>query len=133
MSPENVERLERFYEAFNSGDDLESLRAFVDPHFVYRTRNEFPGGGSYDFEGALERISELRIVFDEIRWEPQEVVDLGDRTLVVVRQIARGRTSGASVDQSIAHLWQTGSDGKARELCVYSRRSDALQAAGLSK
>ena len=131
MSRENVEQLERFYEAFNA-EDIEPLLAFVDPEFVYRTREEFPGGGSYDLEAALDRISGLRELFAELRWEPQEFIDAGERTLVVVRQIARGRASGVMLDDSIVHVWLI-QDGRARELRVYSQRSQALEAAGISE
>jgi ketosteroid isomerase-like protein len=129
MSREDVEELERFYKAFNTGR-LEPLLALVHPEFVYRTREEFPGGGSYGLEAALERISELRDLFDELRWEPQEFIDAGEHSLVVVRQIARGRASGVMLDESIVHVWLL-HDGKAKELRVYSQRRQALEALGL--
>lgn len=124
-----MEELERFYEAFNAGR-LEPLLALVHPEFVYRTREEFPGGGSYGLEAALDRISELRDLFDELRWEPQEFIDAGERILVVVRQIARGRASGVMLDESIVHVWLI-HDRKVKELRVYSERSQALEAVGL--
>jgi ketosteroid isomerase-like protein len=106
------------------------LVAVADPDFVYRTREEFPGGGSYGLEGALDRVSALFELFDEIRLEPQEFVEAGERTMVVVRQIARGRASGVVVDAPIAHVWWI-HDGRLKELRVYSRRSQALEAMGL--
>jgi ketosteroid isomerase-like protein len=130
MSREHIAALEWFYEAFNAGGDVGSLRVFADPEFTYSTREEFPEGGSYGLEEALDRISVLREVFDEIRWEPQEFIDGGERVVVVVRQIARGRTSGVSTDQSIAHVWLIEA-GKAKELCVFSRRADALESVGM--
>jgi ketosteroid isomerase-like protein len=126
-----VEELERFYEAFNAGR-LEPFRALVHPEFVYRTREEFPGGGSYGLEAALDRISELRDLFDELRWEPQEFIDAGERILVVVRQIARGRASGVMLDESIVHVWLI-HDRKVKELRVYSERGQALEALGLKE
>ena len=129
MSRENVEELERFYEAFNAGD-IEPLLAFVEPQFVYRTRDGFPGGGSYGLEDALDRISELRELFDEIRWEPQEFIDAGENSLVVVRQIARGHASGVMLEESLVHVWLI-RDRRAKELRVYSERSQALEAVGL--
>ena len=131
MSRENDELLVRFYEAFNA-ERVEPMLAFVDPEFVYRTRDEFPGGGSYGLEPALERISALRELFDELRWEPQEFIDAGAHTLVVVRQIVRGRASGVMLDESIAHVWLI-QDRIAKELRVYSQRSQALEAVGLSE
>jgi ketosteroid isomerase-like protein len=125
----NVEELERFYEAFNAGR-MEPFLAHVHPEFVYRTREEFPGGGSYGLENALDRITALRDLFEELRWEPQEFIDADERVVVVVRQLARGRASGALVDGSVVHVWLM-HDGKVKELSVYSQRSQALEAVGL--
>jgi ketosteroid isomerase-like protein len=129
MLRENVAMLEQFYEAFNAGR-LDPLLALAHPEFIYRTREEFPGGGSYGLEAALDRISELRGLFDELRWEPQEFIDADERIVVVVRQIVRGRASGVMLDESIVHVWLI-HDGKAKELRVYSQRSQALEAVGL--
>lgn len=132
MSQENVEGLRRFYEALN-GRQIESLRAFAGPEFVYRTREEMPGGGTYDIDEALDRIRALRDMFDELRWEPQEFIDADEQTVVVVvRQLARGRASGVPVAGTIAHVW-TIHDLKAMELCVYSDRGQALEAVGLAE
>jgi ketosteroid isomerase-like protein len=134
MTQANVERLMEFYGAFNSGDGLEAFVEFADPGFVYHTRSEFPDGGSYDADGALGRLAELRQTLAGIRWEPQEFIEAGDRTVVIVRQTARGRASGAPVDHTIAHVWTArADDGKATELAVFSDRAAALEAAGLSE
>src|SRR4051812_38330350 len=131
MSQQDVVLLESFYKAVNAGG-LESLLAFAHPEFVYRTRKELPGGGTYALEGALDRMSSLRELFDEIRWEPQEFIDAGERVVVVVRQMARGRGSGASVEGQIVHVWLL-RDGKVKELSVYSHRGEALEAVGLGE
>jgi ketosteroid isomerase-like protein len=126
-----VEELERFYGAFNAGRP-EAMLAFAHPDFVYRTREELPGGGSFDGETAIERIAQLRELFDEVRWEPQEFIDAGGRALVVVRQIARGRASGVEVDEPVVHVWSF-HDGMAIELRVFSDRGEALAALGASE
>jgi ketosteroid isomerase-like protein len=131
MSREAIELIERFYDGINAGD-LEPLVAAADPEFVYRTRDEFPGGGSFGLEAALDRISGLLELFDEIRVEPLEFVEAGERTLVVLRQIARGRASGVIVDAPIAHVWLI-QDGRCKELRVFSHRSQALEAIGLQE
>jgi ketosteroid isomerase-like protein len=129
MSHQNVEELERVYEAFNAGD-VEPLLAFLDAEFVLSSRDELPGGGLFGLEAAVKRLRALREVFDEIRCEPQEFIEAGDRILVVVRQIARGRASGAKVEESMAHVWLIQNE-RAKELRVYSQRNQALQAVGL--
>jgi ketosteroid isomerase-like protein len=126
MSQESIETLRRSYEAFNA-DDLEPLRALLDPEFVYRTREEFPERGSYGLEAALNRLSVLLELFDEVRCEPQEFIDAGERTVVVARQIARGHASGVMIDELIVHVWRI-QNGRAKELRVYAQRAQALEA-----
>jgi len=66
----------------------------------------------------------------EVQFEPEQFVEAGDLILVVLRQTARGRTSGAALEQSINHVWRI-EGGTARELRVFSDRAEALEAVGL--
>jgi ketosteroid isomerase-like protein len=129
VAREDVENLAGFYAAFNAGD-LEPWLAFAHPQFVYRTREEFPGGGAHGLDAALDRIAALRELFAELRWEPQEFVETDERIVVVVRQSGRGRAGGVRVDERVAHVWRLDA-GRARELRVYTRREEALEAVGL--
>jgi ketosteroid isomerase-like protein len=52
---------------------------------------------------------------DDVRFEPERFVDLGDRVLVVAVMKARGRGSGVEVTGRYGHLW-TLRDGKAIRL-----------------
>jgi ketosteroid isomerase-like protein len=64
--------------------------------------------------------------------EPQEVIDFGDRLLVLVRRMGRGRGSGVALDQpagdvlTLARGWLVRYDN-------YWAREDALKAVGLSE
>jgi len=130
MSRENVEPIRLAYEAFNQGDS-EPMFALLDDTFVYRARAELPGGGAFEGVQAFRsRINELMEVFAEVRFEPREVIDAGRYVVVVLRQIARGRASGAALEQPIVHVW-TLDRGRGRELRVYSERAEALEAVGL--
>ena len=62
--------------------------------------------------------------------EPVEVVDLGERIMVVVSMRARGRGSGAPVEMTFVQLWSL-RDGKAVSLRDYATKADALEAVGL--
>jgi ketosteroid isomerase-like protein len=92
----------------------------------------FPGGGSYGLEAALDRITALHDLFDELRWEPQEFVDAGERVVVIVLQVVRGRSSGVTLREPVVHLWLLEA-GHAKELSVYTERSEALAAIGRSE
>ena len=124
--------LQRAYEAFNAGD-FEWFFALLDEKFVYRARDELPGGGVFVGPAAFrERIEALADVFGEIRFEPQEFIDAGEHVIVVGCEKARGRASGVTLEQSISHVWLI-REGKGIELCVYSRREQALEAVGLTR
>jgi len=131
MSQENVEQLQHVYEALNEGADG-PLQDFLHPAFVYRTREELPGGGSYRRHDFLCRLAELRQTFREIRFEVEEVTGSGQDVVVGVRGTGVGRVSGVPVDERMFHAW-TIENAKALELRIYSDRGEALEAAGLSE
>jgi ketosteroid isomerase-like protein len=130
MSRDNVDALRRGYEMFNDGNP-EWFLSKLDSEFVYRARDELPGGGEFEGRGTFEdRIAALRDVFAEVHFEPEEFVEAGDLVVVALRQTARGRTSGAALEQSITHVWRI-EEGTARELRVFSDHAEALAAVGL--
>jgi ketosteroid isomerase-like protein len=68
--------------------------------------------------------------FDEVQFEWDEVAEGGDDVVVTYRTKARGRGSGAVVDQAITLLW-TLRAGKVVRIRAYTDRAEALTAAGL--
>jgi hypothetical protein len=79
----------------------------------------------------LKRFRELRELFGELHWEPREMVEVGARIMVVARVTGVGRTSGASVDESLVHV-RAMANKHAAELRVFSTRSEALRALSAS-
>ena len=64
-------------------------------------------------------------------WEPQELVDAGDKVFAFIRTRARGKASGVEVDAHVANVW-TFRDGKPVEFTYFGEdREGALEAAGL--
>jgi ketosteroid isomerase-like protein len=59
--------------------------------------------------------------------EPQEILEEGDRILVVAHVVARGRGSGIEVDGTAFHVW-TVADDRAVRFEVYLDREQALAA-----
>ena len=132
MSQENVDAVRRAYEASHRRD-VESLRSFAAPTFRCYDRPDRPDRGTYRGPDGFVRLLEDDLeVFDNYRTEPELFVDAGDGVVVRVRQVGRGRSSGMSVEERIAHLWRL-QDGRATELRIYSTMSQALEAAGLSE
>jgi hypothetical protein len=64
------------------------------------------------------------------RLEPQELIDFGDRYLVLYRNRVRGRGSGIELDADIG-LFLTWSSGRLVRLDYYWSQEEALRAAGL--
>lgn len=130
MSQENVEaRLRGIYTALNQGVD-QALRDFLHPEFVYHAREELPGGGSYGGLDFLDRLAELREIFHEIKFEPEEFILSGRDVLVAVRGTGLGSGSGVPVDGRFFHVW-TIEGTQALALSIYGTRGEALDAVGL--
>jgi ketosteroid isomerase-like protein len=72
-------------------------------------------------------------VWDRLRWDVQEVIDLdGGRVLIVNRVRMRGRASHVVVEATGIQVW-TIRDGKLASVKLYQSRADALEALGLSE
>jgi ketosteroid isomerase-like protein len=79
-------------------------------------------------EAVKSYYAELYGTFDW-RLEPEEFIDAGDAVLVVVRQIARGKGSGAEVSNRLVHVWGF-ARGKVTYLDVYRTKEEAMRAVG---
>ena len=70
--------------------------------------------------------------FQDIRWDPEEIFDFGDKFLVKTQQRGRGSGSGVAVSEPVFQLFTV-----RRGLVVrqedFLDRSKALEAAGLAK
>jgi ketosteroid isomerase-like protein len=62
----------------------------------------------------------------------QDFIEAGDQVVTLVRQVGRGRLSGAEVEQRFAQLW-TVRGGKIVRMEMYTDKETALEAAGLRK
>jgi ketosteroid isomerase-like protein len=66
---------------------IASAETGVDLEPVYRGR-----------EGLARLNDKWREAWEEFRWEPVELIDFGDRVVMLARQIGRGKGSGAEVE-----------------------------------
>lgn len=135
MSQENVELVRRCVEAINRGGlqaALEVLDEFCDPDVELRAVGRLPDLGRLlrGREAVGGYFAQLFGTFD-YSLEVDEFIDAGDAVVVVARQIARGRGSGAEVTNRIVFVYGM-RDGKVTYLDAYRTKDDALEAAGLS-
>ena len=105
MSSDPADRLRNAYAAFNAGDDLDWT--MIDPSIEHdQTKGLFLDGVFYGPEGVRAAIEEVQSDWEDLSYEPLEVVAFGDRVLVLLRMTARVRDSQAELDAQVAHVWE---------------------------
>ena len=130
MSEENVEIVRRGFNAFQRGGPEALLELLSDNVIIYRAQPD--GATLHGKAGFRDAVADWTEDFGEWQVLPQEFTDLGERVLVRVLQIARGRTSGVRAEEDWWFLFElTGS--KVSKLSFYSNPAEALEAAGLSE
>jgi ketosteroid isomerase-like protein len=134
MSEENVETVRRLYDLMTRGDD--DLLELIGPDFVvdFSRRLIDPFVVHLDPDVLASFRDEARETWGELpTWEPEELIDAGDKVLAFIQTSARGKTSGVEVDVHVSNVW-TFRDGKPVELKYYGEdRAAALEAVGLSE
>jgi uncharacterized protein len=131
MSQENVEVVRRFFDHWNATG--EPPWALVDPDAVFVIDpGSFVAGTYRGHEGIQTLLRLTAEVFDEFRYEVEEMVDEGDSVVVLGRIRARGVQSGATGTQHGALVFEL-RDGRVVAYRSYLSREEALKAAGLEK
>jgi ketosteroid isomerase-like protein len=101
--------LARGYAAANRRD-FELVLTFNDPReYEYRPSRAFlPPDMDTVYHGAdgYRRFWRLWLdAFENIRWDPEEILDFGEKVLVKARQSGRGSGSGVAVSESVFQLF----------------------------
>jgi ketosteroid isomerase-like protein len=130
-----VDNIRRGYEVLNrEGVEAALDLGFIDPHVVVRESEAVPDAETYRGHDGMRRfLGTLFETFDDLSYEPEEFFDLGDRVLVGVRTVGRGRGSGVPIDVVIWHLWWESSPGVASALQIFNDRERAFETAGVSE
>jgi ketosteroid isomerase-like protein len=133
MSQENVEFIREAADALREGDlqRVETLlEGELDPAFEYQSLalDQVHTGLS----GMRDFFADMRDVWRDYDQEIEELVDLGDHVLVVLRVAARGRGSGVPIARQSVWLW-TFSQRKAVRAKAFDSKREALEAVGLSE
>ena len=137
MSQENVEIVRDIYEGWAAGRLADVLTDLVAPTIEVfpDPRSAWPGIEPMylGFEGIGRYLSSINEAFTDYRAEAEDVLDAGNRVLVLAIERGRGRLSDASVQiHHTAHIW-TLRQGKAVRLDVNWDRQEALKAVGLAE
>ncbi len=130
MSQENVERVVAAHAAFNRGD-LDATVEFFHPEAVWIPY--LAGLEGREFRGhaaLLDMWRNLRQNYPGFQIDPQEVIDGGDRLVVVVEARMSEPRSGVEVRQKWAQLISI-RDDLIERVEPFPAREAALEAAGL--
>lgn len=131
MSGENVAVVRGAIAAYVSGDNAGALAAYdSDVEFDATVR---PDGRVY--RGRLGVAEAMRVwtgAWDDYSLDAEEIVDAGDRVLVIARESGRGKGSGVGIDQMVFSVF-TLRNGKITRQAVFLDRDQAFAAAGLSE
>jgi ketosteroid isomerase-like protein len=121
-----ADRLRRAYDAFNSGAGLDW--SMIDPSIRHdQSQGLFLDGVFYGPEGVRAALQEIELDWQDLSFTLEDVVELGDRFLVLLRMRARVRDSDAVLDAQVAHVWEF-RGGRAVRWDVYGDHASALRA-----
>jgi len=126
-------RIVQTYAAVNRRD-FEVILTGFDPEIEYRPSIELMPPDletvSHGHHGFRQLWGYWMDAFANLRWDPKEIFDFGDRILVTARQSGRGSGSGVAVSVSVFQLF-TLRGGLVTRQEDFLERSQALHAAGL--
>ena len=125
MSSANVETARRGYEAI-ARDDLDAVRELLDPEVKWHAGDPTAVGTCQNREQALRFMS--RPERTRPPGELLDVIDAGDRVVVILRAPGSDAESGA-LQANVT----TFRDGKVVEMVHFPDPQDALAAAGLPR
>jgi ketosteroid isomerase-like protein len=110
----------------------QAFRDYLDEEYEVRLPADYPEGEPIfrGREGLVRFAAMLRDAWSEWRFEPEHSIDAGDRVVVFMRVVAKGRESEVPIERTSTQV-VTVADGRMTSTRVYRDRSEALEAVGL--
>jgi ketosteroid isomerase-like protein len=128
MSQENVEVVRQLFSYWARGD-WRSGGELLDPNWeLVFSAGWFVDPGRYHAQDASRALKQFLGSWEDFRTEGEEIIDAGAQVVALHRIRARGRASGAEVDDRVGSVF-TVRDGKLVRM-VACTRQEALEAAG---
>jgi ketosteroid isomerase-like protein len=130
MSQETMEIARAAGEALERAD-MDAVLALFDPAIEVFDHDIPDAPHSYRGVEGLERWqADWEASWASWRWEPDELIDAGDRVVTILRLHATGRESGVEVERLDGAVWTVRHD-KVIRLDYYGSKDEALEAVGL--
>jgi len=133
MSTEDLEAVRSAATAFVSGD-LDRAAEFLDPGVELYPPAEDPDVKDVyrGPEGAREWLENWLEAWEEFEFWVDDVIDAGDRIVLIFSQRGRGKVSGVEIENTLAGVG-TLRDGKLVRGEVYLDVDEALRVAGVER
>jgi ketosteroid isomerase-like protein len=132
MSSSNVELIRSLTQSWNESADPGLDAYHEDAEFDF-------GGWGFDFSGSFRgrevigrMVGDVEQTWEEIKVEPVEFIDAGDKVVLSGRFLLRQRGTGLQVRDSGSCVY-TLLDGKIARVELYRDHEQALQAAGVKQ
>jgi uncharacterized protein len=134
VPPEKVELVRSAFDAWNRGE-IDRFAGHVSEDVAWLEVSGRPESGTSESFGRDRLRRSLESLFDaweSYRLEVERIDDVGDRVLAIVREVARGRSSGVEIDSRWGYLI-TVEDGEMVRVEAYRDAGQAVRAAGLGE
>jgi uncharacterized protein len=128
MSQENLEALNKGYEAFSSGDIDGAFENFSNDIVWKGVGESVPAGGTYHGLDEVRNkwLAEFAANYQDFRQSVDELIDAGD--YVIALGTSRATIGGEEIKTDFCHVWKYGSDGKVSEAQFFGDTGQTLQA-----
>jgi ketosteroid isomerase-like protein len=132
VSRENVELIRRGYETVarsGLGAMARLIDDIADPEIEFRAVGRLPDATPRRGREAMKEWFAQIMETIDFRVEGEEFIDAGDAVVVVTRQVAIGKASGAEATNRIVLVWGV-REGKVSYVDAYRTTNEALEAVG---
>ena len=131
MSQENVELVRRSIASANAGDWESAFRDGAPNYELDFSRSQGLFGGVYRGEEAQRVLIDSTDVWQSVRFEPHEFVEVGEHVVVPWTMHFVGRDG---IEVEARNTWTvTIRDGMIVRTCLYEDKREALKAVGLEE
>lgn len=133
MSLENVEVVRRVTDVMDAEGFEAALPIFLEaahPDVEWREDPAWPGSAAYRGVEQVRHVILDRMGTLDFDQQTEDLIDVDDKVVVLVRWVGRGRASGAQGEISMAMVW-TVRDQAVTSVEFFLDRAQALEAVGL--
>jgi len=132
MSDENVEQLRIAIEAFNRRDGAKFDAVLTADAEIVPVRAALEGTTYRGSDAGSQYCAAVEKTWESLKWEVEEIRDVGDSAVAVGHIRGSGRDSGATIDTAAGWVARF-RDGLITGFRTYTDCHEALKAVGLSQ